>query len=184
MGRRAVDILETEPLKAPQFSLGAVSKLMEMTGPEELQRFLRSNGLRATGRAPRSKGKQEGRGGRAWFRVTDLYRIAIAQQLSKDGFGRNLIADVVAEVNDDDDFYGWDENGQLPDLYLILRRGVEKYTVMARRSRTQIKPFQKADIFYVINVAEIITEVQQKIWKLRSSRQEMRNNEANRPEGS
>jgi hypothetical protein len=173
MARKAIDILETAPLETPQFSLGAVSALMRMERRNQMQRFLRHCGLTATGSAPARKGKQQGKGGRFWFRITDLYRIAIARQLFRDGFGKGLISDVLSHVGDDDSFYSWGERGELPDLYLTLRRGAEKYCVAARRSRTPIRAFEANDFYYVISVREIMAEVREQAWKLFASRQKL-----------
>jgi hypothetical protein len=98
-GRNPIEITtETGQL---QFSLGAMAVILDRPS-DDMNYLARRHYIKASGAPVPSRGKFGGRGGRFWYTLMDLYRAALAQQLSNDGLNRALINMILPEVTDND----------------------------------------------------------------------------------
>ncbi len=95
-----------EPAEVPRFSIGEAAELLKMP-IWRIQTFL---DLDFYPLSPATPGRGKGR--RRMFSTEDLYRIAIADFLLKDGFAPKLVAAVLGEIPEDEKFTSYDEKGE------------------------------------------------------------------------
>jgi hypothetical protein len=116
----AYDTLAGESYEVPRFSTGEAAEALRMP-IWRLQKFLdvKSYPLWPSTQLGRGKGK------RRIFSKEDLYRVAIADFLLKDGFTPKVVAEVL-EMIEDRNFIDYDEEGEATLGFYILREPVTR----------------------------------------------------------
>jgi hypothetical protein len=168
MPRKRLDILEMPELKAPVFSSGTVCELLEIK-PSRLANLLdyRKRGARKDPVLRPSVQIAEGRGRRNYFRIEDVYLLAIALHLAADGFGSRLITNFLGTIQNAD-FYQFDKNGQVPHpAVAFVRAGRERRFEQVPRNTSPQMGFGKP-AYYLLDVASVVKEVDARISGLRS----------------
>jgi MerR HTH family regulatory protein len=115
-----MDALMGDRYETPRFSTGEAAEVLKMP-IWRLQKFLdlKSYPLWPTAQLGRGKGK------RRMFSKEDLYRVAIADFLLKDGFTPKVVAEVLQMI-EDRNFINYDEKGEATLGFYILRESVTR----------------------------------------------------------
>ncbi len=141
----------------PAFGTGEAAKVLGIP-IWRLQNFLSSRQYRLSPSGQLGKG----RGSRQMFRTEDLYRLAIAAFLVRDGFTPKLVSTVLQAI-EDSDLIDFDERGQVPPPVVAFRRGTEGAKVEFFPSGQP--PAMKAGgpIYYALEMDKIIDEIDRRI---------------------
>lgn len=102
----AFDVLGGDSYQVARFSTGEAAEVLKMP-IWRLQKFLDLDFYPLSATTPLGRGK----GKRRMFSTEDLYRVAIADFLLKDGFTPKLVAAVLGEI-EDKEFINYDEEGE------------------------------------------------------------------------
>ncbi len=160
---RPPDALDTSEHELPSYSSGAVCEVLGIE-PRRLHNYLDSRSYRLS---PSGK-LGEGRGQRHYFETEDVYRLAIAHHLFRDGFSPRLISELLERM-DDADFFAFDENGRVPHPVVVFRRGKEAVEFdLLHRKRVPAVTVDSAG-YYLLDVAGIVDEVDRRLEKLRKA---------------
>lgn len=152
------DPLQTRELDIDVFGSGEVAEMFGMPA-WEFHRFLGRYQLTSSGQL----GK--GRGSRRWFKTEDVYRIATALFLIRDGFAPAFVADIVQEL-EDLDFYGGHE---FTAFGISLRRTEDKPEIRIFKSNAPPEMKPGGETFYAVNLSQVTKEADQRIAKLKRS---------------
>jgi hypothetical protein len=110
-----------------------------------------------------------GLGSRRFFKMEEIYRIAIAKHLVQDGFAAKFVGSLLQQV-DDSDFYGshdQDGNEVPPPGVLALFRGETGPTLKLLDSKQPPKLGEKGSPYYVLNLDEVKEEVSRRMAKMK-----------------
>jgi hypothetical protein len=149
------DIFSGPLLPVPKFGAAEVASILEMES-WRLQKFLSGKTYQLS-----SQGRigQGGQGSRRLFNIEDIYRIGIADFLTKDGFGPKVVSSVLERI-EDQDLFGFDSEGQMkPPPVIIFRREGKKRVLefgSPKRGRDD-------ELYYVLNTSRIIDEVDRRV---------------------
>jgi hypothetical protein len=156
MARRTLvrDVLSTPELPVHTFGFGDVLRIVD-TKKWRLQNFLSGTRFRLS-----ATGGQLGRGqgSRRLFRLQDLYRIAIADVLVKDGFSPKLVSDVLQFI-EDSDLVSYGEKGleRMPAIGLF--RGEDWPRVEYISDSHRVRHSGDNAPFYVLDLERITEEI-------------------------
>ncbi len=157
MPRKAFEILVGEEYRTPQFSAGAVAKLVGIE-VSKLQNLLDCRRYRFE---PGQLG--EGKGSRRWFTTKDVYRIGIAAFLLKDGFAPKLIAQVLKNI-DDQHLIDFDERGEVYTGIKLIRTAQGPKLGFFRSGRPPITP--GGNVYYTLDLSDVTAEIDRRISEL------------------
>jgi hypothetical protein len=146
-------------VRVPHFGSGEVSGILKVEF-WRLSRFLSRYELKSSGKLG------QGRGSRRWYTTLDVYRIATAMYLIRDGFAPKLVAQIMQRLEDEHFYGGPNESGEFSGFGIFLRRrgaGPEVGTFRANKP-----PEMKADgeIYYALNLSTITRSVDRRIASL------------------
>jgi DNA-binding transcriptional MerR regulator len=165
MPRRKIEVktdplafLEKDEIELPAFSFGAVSKILGLE-TWRFQKFLDSPRyqLRASGQVG------EGQGSRKWFSTEDVYRIGIANFLTKDGFAPKLIAQVLDNLDDQDLFELDEEGNQVRPGFVALSRTKTGRGIQYSPSHRPPEISLDGPVYYVLDVGKLTQEIDSQI---------------------
>jgi DNA-binding transcriptional MerR regulator len=146
-------------IEAPRFGSGEVARIL---GVElwQLNRFLSRYELKSSGRLG------EGRGSRRVYNQEDIYRIATAMSLIRDGFALKLVAQIIATLEDEDFHGGHNERYEFSEFGISLQRG--DAGPMVRIFRSDKFPLINAEskTYYAMNLSKITHDVDRRIASL------------------
>ena len=159
------DVLDKKPLAIPQFGAAEVEAILRIEH-WRLHRFLSRYKLTTSGQLG------EGRGSRRVFSTEDIYRIATAAFLIRDGFAHKLVAQIVSLLEDEHFHGSHDDKGVFSTFGLLLRRtgkGPEASTF-----RLSHPPTLTLDgpVYYALDLGVITQEVNDRIAKLKKTGKE------------
>jgi len=106
-----------------------------------------------------------GLGSRRFFKMEDIYRIAIAKQLVQDGFAAKFVGLVLQQIDDSDFYESHDQNGKAipPPAFLALFRSERGPRSKLFDSRRLSKLGEKDSPYYLLNLDEVKGEVAKRI---------------------
>jgi hypothetical protein len=110
-----------------------------------------------------------GLGSRRFFKMEDIYRIAIAKHLVQDGFAAKFAGALLQQIEDDDFYVSHDQDGKEvgPPSWLGLIRGTNRPVMKLFYSKQPPKLGEKDSPYYVLNLDEVKREVTKRIAKLK-----------------
>jgi hypothetical protein len=161
MPRRRFDVLGGPEYRVPQFSAGAVAKIVGLDD-WRLQKLLDSRGypLKPSGQLG------EGKGSRRWFTTNDIYRIGIAVFLAKDGFAPKLVAKILENI-DDRHLLDFDERGEVYTGIKLVRTGSgPKLGFFRSRHPPEIKP--GGEVYYVLDLSKVTGDLDRRVSAMRT----------------
>ncbi len=157
------DALDTRELELPSYSSGAVCQALGIE-PRRLHNYVDSRSYRLSPSGEIGKGS----GQRHYFETEDVYRLAIAHHLFRDGFSPRLISDVLEHI-EDPDFFRFDENGRVPHPVVVLRRGKDgvQFDLLHRKRVPAVT--LESPAYYLLDVATIVEQVDRSLEKVRKA---------------
>lgn len=157
------DVFQTAIANVPHFGSGEVAEILGLE-PWELHRVLGRYQLTSSGQLGRGKGS------RRWFTTEDVYRIATARFLIRDGFSRQIVSSIVQTL-EDRDFYGaHNETGDFSDLGILLRRTNEGPRVEIFRSDSPPELRLEGAVYYALGLDRVTGAIQRRIQEIRKKR--------------
>lgn len=143
-----------EELRVHVFGAGDVEKLLRIKS-WRLQKFLSSNRYQLTPSGRLGKDRQ---GSRRLFRLEDLYRIAIADFLVRDGFSPKFVSRALQFIENSDLLNFGEKGRQVPPLLGVVRRlkGPE-FEYMPESESSEWRPY------YVIDLGQIVEDVDRRV---------------------
>ena len=144
----------------PSFGTGVVAEILGIPG-WRLQKFLAGPRyqLSPSGQLGR------GRGSRRVFYREDVYRIAIASYLVRDGFSPKFVSSVLQKTQDDYFREDYDEQGEpVPPVGgIAFRRTNQAPRLQFLPSRQLAKKKTESDVYYVLDLDWIRKEIDRRI---------------------
>jgi hypothetical protein len=157
---KEIDVFETASIPVPQFGSGQVAQILNVE-LWKLNRFLSRYELSSSGQLG------EGRGSRRVYTTWDVYRIATAMFLINDGFTPKLTAEIMQTL-EDTDFYGdHDEEGDLHELGIALRRTNKGPDVRTFRTSRPPQLGFDSNTYYAVELTTITRSVDRAIAALK-----------------
>jgi len=157
------DFFPTSSAKVPHFGSGEVAAILGKE-PWELHRILTRYQLRSAGQLG------QGRGSRRWFTTEDIYRIATALFLIKDGFGSKIVSSIVQTLEDSEFYGGHDEHGAFSQLGVLLRRTKEGPQVRTFRSDAPPELRIEGPAYYALRLDQITRTIDRRIREIKQQR--------------
>jgi hypothetical protein len=143
-------ILGGEALRVHVFGAGDVEKLLRIES-WRLQKFLSSSRYQLTPSGRLGKDRQ---GSRRLFRLEDLYRIAIADLLVRDGFSPKFVSRALQFIENSDLLRFDDKGRERPPLLGVIRGLNEpEFAYISRLESRKGRPY------YVIDLGQIVEDV-------------------------
>jgi hypothetical protein len=127
-----------------------------------LQKFLDSPRYQLSPEGKLGKGK----GSRRVFRIEDIYRIAIAVQLVRDGFEATFIGSILRQI-EDRDLMHLDEKGSEAPIGIALERSIKGPKLQTFDPKHPPKVGVAGAPYYVLDLGDVISEVDGRIAKLK-----------------
>ena len=151
-------------IESPRFGSGEVA---ETLGVElwQLNRFLSRYELSSSGQLG------QGRGSRRLYNTDDVYRVATAMFLIKDGFAPKLVAQITQTLEDADFFGGHNEEGEFSAFGICLRRDESGPKVHIFRSDSPPQVGVESKTYYALNLSSITRSVDRRIALLKKSKE-------------
>lgn len=154
-------------IKAARLSRFGTGHVVEIVGIPvwRLQKFLGNRKFRLS-----SSGQLgSGYGSRRLFKETDIYRIAIADRLVRDGFTAKVVSSALAAI-EDTDLLEWDEKGRMDPPDIAFHRG-EDGPRIELCSAKRLPPAGEADSpYYVLDAAGLVKKIDRRIWALENAK--------------
>jgi DNA-binding transcriptional MerR regulator len=146
----------THVAKVRHFGSGEVAKILGVT-PLQLHRLLTRHQLTSSGQLG------QGKGSRRWFTIEDIYRIATAIFLIKDGFNAKTVSSAVQTL-EDEDFYGThDERGEFSEMGIFLKRATGEPEVGTFRSDSRPELRVGGDVYYALPLDQVTRTIDRRI---------------------
>jgi hypothetical protein len=157
---QSTDFIRTAPAPVPEFGTGEAAEILDIP-IWRLQKFLDSGqyNLDSAGKLGR------GRGSRRVFSREDLYRIALANWLIKDGFTPQFVGSVVPQLSDNEVGVHIDHEGEETSLCVAFYRGAEGPTVRVHEVQQAPALGKKDSPFYRLDLDDVWREVDRRINK-------------------
>ena len=154
------DIFETQSIAVPRFGSGEVAQIL---GVElwQLNRFLSRYELKASGQLG------EGRGSRRVFNEEDIYRVATAMFLIRDGFAPKLVAQIMTTLEDEDFYGGVDDEGEFSEFGISLYRTRAGPGVRIFRADKFPEVSADSTTYYAVSLGNITSSVHRRISSLK-----------------
>ena len=163
MRTKKTDLLETLPLPVERFSSGEAARILG-TKMRRLNNFLENYPLSSSGQL----GK--GRGSRRMFSREDLYRIAVASRLIRDGFTPKLVVRVLQDI-EDRDLIDVDEHMRTTRIGILFRRGKTRPQLDFFKSGHAGETKADSSVYYALDLgSEVMDEIDRRIQKSQSVR--------------
>ena len=111
-----------------------------------------------------------GRGSRRVFRAEDIYRIAAALYLVRDGFSTKLISRALRSTEDVDLFEWNGEEGcvDAPNVYFVRGRKQTEFELIHGKGSADMSA--KGAPYYVLNLDEIVREIDRRICAMETAK--------------
>ena len=153
---RKDDVFDFGSVPIPHFGSGEVASIL---GIElwKLNQFLSRYELKSSGKLG------QGRGSRRLYNTEDIYRIATAMFLIRDGFAPKTVNSIMQQLEDEDFYGGHDERGEFAEFGISLRRTDKGPEVRIFRATKPPEVNPESKTYYVLNLSTITDEVNRKI---------------------
>lgn len=148
------DVFATPELPVRWFGAGEVAAILEIES-WRLQKFLSGKRYQLSPEGHIGKG---GQGSRRLFSIEDIYRIGIADFLTRDGFSPKWVSSVLERI-EDGDLLAFDSEGEIKSPVITFKRK-DKARVLEFGSR---RPGQDEETYYVFDTRRKIDEVDRRI---------------------
>jgi len=154
--RQESDIFDFGSLPVPHFGSGEVALIL---GVElwKLNRFLARYELKSSGQLG------QGRGSRRVYNTEDIYRIATAMFLIRDGFAPKTVNSIMQQLEDEDFYGGHDDRGEFDEFGISLRRTDKGPEVRIFRASHPPEVGPETKTYYVVNLSTITRDVNRAI---------------------
>ena len=155
--RQDSDPFSVGSVLVPRFGSGEVAQILRVE-LWKLNRFLSRYELKSSGQLG------QGRGSRRFYNTEDIYRLATAMFLIRDGFAPKTVNSIMQQLEDEDFYGGHDERGEFAEFGISLRR-TDKDDPEVRIFRASSPPDVNAETktYYVLNLSTITRDVNREI---------------------
>jgi DNA-binding transcriptional MerR regulator len=151
-----VDLLEMGGVELETFGTGEVARLLDVE-IWRVQKYLDSPKYQLS-----PSGKLGfGRGSRRVFTRQDLYRLAIANWMRRDGFDAAFIAHALQSLRDEEVLGVGEEEREIDYVLAVRRSGAGPVVEVKTEGRISQAPREK--YYYVLRLREVIAEVAMRI---------------------